>query len=116
MASARRRVARALAEAGCRRFFVAVAEEGAAVREALGPGPEICVFSGHMRRRHRARSPDYRLTPMLNSLDQMTRHFEALPGHPFGIQLDTGMNRLGLEWEEWAGRRRDGAGAAAGRC
>lgn len=45
---------------------------------------------------------DLRLTPMLNSLDQMTRHFEALPGHPFGIQLDTGMNRLGMEWSEWS--------------
>jgi alanine racemase len=39
---------------------------------------------------------------MLNSLDQVTRHLEALPGHPFGIQLDTGMNRLGMEWSEWA--------------
>jgi alanine racemase len=29
-------------------FFVAVAEEGAAVRTALGPGPDIFVFSGHM--------------------------------------------------------------------
>jgi alanine racemase len=41
------------------------------------------------------------LTPLLNSVDQLSRHFEALPGHPFGIQLDTGMNRLGLEWAEW---------------
>ena len=32
------RIARALARAGCRRFFVAVAEEGAVVRQALGPG------------------------------------------------------------------------------
>jgi alanine racemase len=39
---------------------------------------------------------------MLNSLDQVTRHLEALPGHPFGVQLDTGMNRLGMEWDEWA--------------
>lgn len=93
-------VARSLAAAGCRRFFVAVAEEGAAVREALGPGPEICVFSGHMPGDTRAIAALH-LTPMLNSLDQLTRHFEALPGHPFGIQLDTGMNRLGLEWEEW---------------
>ena len=45
---------------------------------------------------------DLGLTPMLNSLDQLTRHFEALPGAPFGIQLDTGMNRLGMEWDEWA--------------
>ncbi len=95
------RVARALARAGCRRFFVAAAEEGATVRQALGPGPEICVFSGHMRG-DTDTIGDLALTPMLNSLDQLTRHFESLPGHPFGIQLDTGMNRLGMEWDDWA--------------
>jgi alanine racemase len=95
------RVARALARVGCRRFFVAVAEEGAEVRNALGPGPEINVLSGHMRGDTDVIA-DMGLTPMLNSLDQLTRHFEALPGHAFGIQLDTGMNRLGMEWDEWA--------------
>lgn len=95
------RVARALAQAGARRFFVAVAEEGAAVRNALGPGPEISVFSGHMRG-DTDMIHDLDLTPMLNSIEQVTRHFEALPGHPFGIQLDTGMNRLGMELPEWA--------------
>lgn len=94
-------VARALAKAGARRFFVAVAEEGAAVRQALGPGPEICVFSGHMRG-DTDMIHDLGLTPMLNSLDQTTRHFQYLPNHPFGVQLDTGMNRLGMEWDEWA--------------
>jgi alanine racemase len=44
---------------------------------------------------------DLDLTPMLNSLEQITRHLEALPGHPFGVQLDTGMNRLGVEMLEW---------------
>ncbi len=95
------RVARALARAGARRFFVAVAEEGLALRETLGPGPEICVFSGHM-----AGDADLigglGLTPMLNSVEQLTRHLEALPDHPFGIQLDSGMNRLGMEPAEWA--------------
>ncbi|MBI1217728.1 MAG: alanine racemase [Rhodobacteraceae bacterium] len=95
------RVARALARAGARRFFVAVAEEGAALREALGPGPQICVLSGHMAG-DTDMIGDLDLTPMLNSLDQMTRHLEALPGRPFGIQLDTGMNRLGMEPDEWA--------------
>ena len=95
------RVARALAQAGCRRFFVAVAEEGAALRQALGPVPEIMVFSGHMRG-DTDMIGDLGLIPMLNSLDQLTRHLEALPGHAFGLQLDTGMNRLGMEWDEWA--------------
>jgi alanine racemase len=94
------RVARALANAGARRFFVAAAEEGAAVRQALGPGPQIAVLSGHMPG-DTEMIQDLDLTPMLNSLDQITRHLEALPGHPFGVQLDTGMNRLGVEMPEW---------------
>lgn len=94
------RVARALAQAGARRFFVAVSEEGAALRQALGPGPQICVLSGHMAG-DTDMIHDLDLTPMLNSLDQVTRHLEALPGLPFGVQLDTGMNRLGMEEAEW---------------
>ena len=94
------RVARALAQAGARRFFVAMAEEGAAVRQALGPGPQIAVLSGHMAG-DTEMIHDLDLTPMLNSLEQITRHLEALPGHPFGVQLDTGMNRLGVEALEW---------------
>ena len=94
------RVARALAQAGARRFFVAAAEEGAAVRQALGPGPQINVLSGHMAGDTEMIS-DLDLTPMLNSLEQITRHLEALPGHVFGVQLDTGMNRLGIEMLEW---------------
>ncbi|MGA0542805.1 alanine racemase [Neotabrizicola sp. VNH66] len=94
------RVARALAQAGARRFFVAVAEEGVAVRQALGPGPQISILSGHMAG-DTEMMHDLDLTPMLNSLEQITRHLEALPGHPFGVQLDTGMNRLGVEMLEW---------------
>ena len=94
------RVARAIATAGARRFFVAAAEEGAAVRQALGPGPQIAVLSGHMAG-DTEMIHDLDLTPMLNSLDQITRHLESLPGHPFGVQLDTGMNRLGVEMLEW---------------
>lgn len=94
------RVARALMRAGVSRFFVAAAEEGAALRQAVGPDPEINVFSGHMRGDTDMIS-DMGLTPMLNSVDQIVRHMEALPAHPFGVQLDTGMNRLGLEAPEW---------------
>ncbi|MEX0280416.1 MAG: alanine racemase [Arenibacterium sp.] len=99
-----RRASRTLADAGARRFFVAVAEEGVALRDALGPGPMIGVFSGHMEGDTELLR-DYALTPMLNSVDQMLRHVESLPGRPFGVQLDTGMNRLGMEPEEWSALR-----------
>ncbi|NDW44343.1 alanine racemase [Ruegeria sp. PrR005] len=95
------RVAAHLAKAGARSFFVAAAEEGVAVRKAVGPGPMIGVFSGHMEG-DAATLRANALTPMINSVDQMLRHVERLPGHRFGIQLDTGMNRLGLEPDDWA--------------
>lgn len=94
-------VAKALFKAGVRQFFVAVAEEAAPIRQELGPKPEINVFSGHMKGDTNL-IRDLRLTPMLNSVEQLTHHLEVLPDHPFGIQLDTGMNRLGMEMQEWA--------------
>ena len=94
------RVARALAQAGVRRFFVGVAEEGAALRQVLGEGPQICLFNGHMAG-DTEMIGELDLTPMLNSIDQITRHLESLPGHGFGVQLNTGMNRLGIEAAEW---------------
>lgn len=98
------KVGPALAEAGARLFFVALAEEGVRLRRVLGPGPGICVFSGHMPGdADMIRQAD--LAPMINSVDQLLTHVEALPGHPFGIQLDSGMNRLGMEPAEWSALR-----------
>ncbi len=93
-------VARARAAAGARRFFVAYANEGATLRSALGPGPQICLLCGHMDGDGDVIA-QADLTPMLNSVEQVTRHLEALPAHPFGVQLDTGMNRLGMDEAEW---------------
>lgn len=94
------RAVRRLAQSGARKFFVAVAEEGAQLRQSLGLEVEIYILSGHMSG-DTDMINDLGLIPLLSSIDQMLRHFEALPGHPFGIQLDTGMNRLGLEPAEW---------------
>ncbi|MEL6548706.1 MAG: alanine racemase [Pseudomonadota bacterium] len=93
-------VSKALARAGCRTFFVAVAEEGAALRRALGDGPRICVFGGHMEG-DAGEIAAHDLIPMLNAPEQLSRHRDALPDAPFGIQLDSGMNRLGLEPDDW---------------
>lgn len=95
------RVAKALAGVGVRQFFVAVASEGAAVRAALGPDPVVYVFSGHMEGDAGALH-DLNLIPLLNSPEQIARHKTTLPGHAFGLQLDTGMNRLGIEPYDWS--------------
>jgi len=93
-------IARALLAAGAHRFFVALTEEGVSLRLALGPDAEINILSGHMDG-DAARIRAFDLIPMLNSQAQIARHFAALPGHPFGIQLETGMNRLGIDQGDW---------------
>lgn len=89
-----------LAATGARIFFVALASEGAALRRALGGDAEIYVFAGHMRG-DTDLIRDNGLTPLLNSPEQLTRHQTNLADHAYGLQLDTGMNRLGLEPEDW---------------
>ena len=85
-----------LAKAGARDFFVAVAEEGVQLRQALGQGPKIYVFSGHMT----GDTPlikNFDLIPLINSAEQLLFHVENSSNQMIGIQLDTGMNRLGME-------------------
>lgn len=91
-----RQVAPALYQAGVRDFFVALAAEGRALRPHLPADARINVLSGHM--------PGADLTglvPVLNSPAQFFRDRAMRPGKPFAIQLDSGMNRLGLEAGEW---------------
>ena len=90
------RVAPALASAGVKTFFVALASEGVALREALGPDVPIYVFSGYMKGSREALETA-QLIPLLNSPEQANRFLAELPGHPCGLQLDSGMNRLGIE-------------------
>ncbi len=96
------RMAAALVATGVRSFFVADASEGIAVRRAIGETGEIYVFSGHMDGDTTVLR-DNTLIPLLNSPQQVERHFSLLAQHPFGVQLDTGMNRLGMEKDEFAG-------------
>lgn len=102
------RVSKALAELGVRQFFVAVAEEATALRAVLGPDPVISVFSGHMDGDTGLIS-DLNLIPLLNSPEQIARHKERLPDHPFGLQIDTDMSRLGIAPYDWSPEMAEGA-------
>ncbi len=93
-------VAPRLLAAGVRSFFVATAEEGVALRPVAGEA-DIFVFSGHMEG-DTERLEAAGLIPLLNAPEQVTRHFSNAAGQPFGVQLDTGMNRLGMEADDWA--------------
>ena len=91
----------ALRAAGVRSFFVALAEEGAALRRAVGSGPEIFILSGPMP----GDAPLLRahdLIPCLNSASQIREFAREFPGGAAAIQVDSGMNRLGLEAAELA--------------
>lgn len=99
-------VAKRLAEIGVTHFFVALASEGAALRQSLGNEPEISIFSGHMAG-ETSLIQDHGLTPMINSPEQLSLHLNALPNHAYGIQLDTGMNRLGIEPADWYALERE---------
>jgi len=90
------RVGPALRDAGVRSFFVALAEEGAELRAALGPQPAILVLSGLLPGDPET-CREHDLTPCLNSVEQVADHARFLLGHPAALQLDSGMNRLGLE-------------------
>jgi alanine racemase len=96
-------VARALSAAGCARFFVATLDEGIALREALGPTPEIAVFNGPMP----GAATEFtaaRLTPVLNDPGQIEAWAALRPENrprPL-VHVDTGMSRLGLSAAEFA--------------
>ena len=95
-------VGRALRASGCRHFFVALLGEGMALRTAIGPGPMIGVLGGFAP----GADGDAALTPVLNSLGDVTAH--AAAGRAAGVarrailHVDTGMARLGLDAGELA--------------
>ena len=93
-------VTKALYAEGARIFFVATVEEGSELRSILGKKPDIYVFSGHMVGDTEL-IKNYNLIPLINSIEQLSRHSKLLREKKFGVQLDTGMNRLGMEPMEW---------------
>lgn len=83
---------------GARTFFVARTGEGERLRAALGEVPAIYVLDGCLTgraRRLRAAS----LRPVLNTGAQRTE-WQTAGGGPCGLQIDTGMNRLGFRPED----------------
>ena len=88
-------VARALLDAGCTCFFVAQFSEAAALR-AVAPSAKIYVLNGIAGGPVRDFA-NLRLRPVLNSLSDIARWRMASAPRPGAIlNVDTGMNRLGL--------------------
>jgi alanine racemase len=104
-------VARRLHREGCRRFFVATAAEGSALRTLLDD-VSIFVLEGAVTDAGVAALEAARLTPVLNSLEQVERWLGGAVAAGLrpaaALHVDTGMTRLGMseaEVRELAGRR-----------
>lgn len=92
------RVAGRLMSEGARTFFVARLAEGLKLREVLGAAPVIYVLDGCVGESAAAlRGADLR--PILNHGDQLTA-WRSGGGGACGLQIDTGINRLGFRPED----------------
>ncbi|HEY5336811.1 MAG TPA: alanine racemase, partial [Rhizomicrobium sp.] len=95
--------AKTLLKEGCDTFFVARLSEGVALRPVVGNGPRIFVLDGVQADGVPALIA-HRLTPVLNSLDQMALWSaaarDARTTFDAAVHIDTGMNRLGLSADE----------------
>lgn len=109
-------VARALADAGCRHFFVAHLCETLPLEQVLPPDARLYVLNGLMPGAE-AVCAATRAIPVLNSTDQIERWAAQarVSGRrlPALLQVDTGMSRMGLSPRELdrlvaAPRRLDG--------
>lgn len=93
-----------LARAGAQTFFVALPDEGIALRRALaGAGYRDCIIYilGGYLTADRAAFEEASLRPVLNSLTQLA-HWQDGPAGKAALQIDTGMNRLGIEPDDLA--------------
>lgn len=88
--------ARALHAAGARTFFVAQTPEGVALREVLGPGPDILILNGFFAA-DAAETTAFDLIPCLCSPEQIAAFRAAFDAsRPAALHLETGINRLAL--------------------
>ena len=93
------RVARILAEAGCRDFFVAHAGEAAELAGIVDPG-QVSILHGPQSTDEAQWIAAQGFRPVINSLHQADLWSAAAPAAPCDLMIDTGISRLGLDAEE----------------
>jgi alanine racemase len=92
-------IAPALTDAGCSTFFVAYLHEGIELRNFVGNAPDIYVFNG-IRIDEIDAFSEARLIPACNTLEEIRIIRQSDFRLPFTIHFDTGMNRLGVHYED----------------
>ena len=96
-------VARALLESGCNYFYVANIFEGLKLRKKFKSSKiSIAIFEGYLEGNQKFYAEN-NLTPILNNLEQLKRlkKFSTVETQQNAIiNIDTGMNRLGLSKKE----------------
>ena len=100
-------ITRALYDAGCRHFFVALLDEALAIRDIM-PDAMLGVLGGPVP----GSEPEYiahDIVPVLGSLGEIDAWTAAGPGLPAIVHIDTGMSRLGLDTRELAVLQQDHA-------
>ncbi|MEM1436138.1 MAG: alanine racemase [Pseudomonadota bacterium] len=87
-----------LIEAGCSTFFVATAAEALALRQHY-ESITLYVFAGADHRTAPLLA-EQRIQPLLNTPAQIESWRRLCAGAPCGLQIDTGMARLGFDWRD----------------
>ncbi len=97
------KVAGALLEAGCNYFYVANINEGIELRKKYNSHKIfIAIFEGYLDGFQKTYK-EYNLIPIINNLEQLERlnqYARQEDGPRAILNIDTGMNRLGLNQEE----------------
>jgi alanine racemase len=98
-------VARALKDAGCQTFYVAHLDEAFALRGAIGPHLRIVCMHGPLPRTERD-FVQHRIIPVLSTPQQIKAWCAFATSADVlmesFVQVDTGMNRLGLTAREFS--------------
>lgn len=88
-----------LQQNGCRTFFISQINEGLELRKILGEEAHIYALNGVLE--YEVSSfLSANIIPVLNSHDQIELWRLNGKGRPFAIHIDTGMNRLGIRFDE----------------
>jgi alanine racemase len=94
------KIAPALYDVGCRKFFAATINEAMSLRFIIRPDTEVYVLNGFSSS-EMSTLIDYNLTPIINTPQQLHLWMQHHPEKSCSIHIDTGMNRLGMNIEDF---------------